>query len=113
MNTSLLHLSVQQLRHAAALRERIEALERQLAGILGGSVPAAAAPVKRRKMSAAGRARIAAAARARWARVRAAKGASGAQAAPKRKMSAAGRARLAALARARWKKVKAMGRSRL
>ncbi len=112
MNTSLLHLSVHQLRQAAAIRERIEGLEKQLAAILGGSV-AGFAPVKRRKMSAAGRAAIAAAARARWARERAAKGIAAAPVAHKRKMSPAAKARLSALAKARWKKVKAQGRSRL
>ncbi len=108
MNTPLAHLSVQELRRAAALRERIERLEKELTQILGGR---AAAPAKRRKMSAAGRARIAAAARKRWAKFR--KG--GASATPKRrrKMGAAAKARLSAMARARWKAAKAAGRTRL
>ena len=61
-------------------------------------------------MSAAGRARLIAAQKARWAKVRAAKAATGQPAAPKkakRTMSAAARARIAAAQKARWAKVKA------
>lgn len=54
-------------------------------------------------MSAAARRKIAAAARARWAKVRA--GAKPAR--KKRKMSAAARAKIAAAARARWAKYRA------
>ncbi len=108
MNTSLAHLSVRELRRAAALRERIERLEKELTQILGGH---AAAPAKRRKMSTAGRARIAAAARKRWAKFR--KGGAGAAPKRRRKMSAAAKARLSAMARARWKAAKAAGRTRL
>ena len=64
-------------------------------------------PTKRkRKMSAAGRAAIAAGARARWAKVKAAKGASTpkAVAKPKRRLSAAGKARIIAATKARWAK---------
>jgi hypothetical protein len=61
-------------------------------------------------MSAAGRARIAAAQKLRWAKLR--KG--GPKVAKRRnKMSAAGRARIAAAARARWAAAKAAGRSTL
>jgi len=56
-----------------------------------------------RKISAAGRARIAAAQRARWAKM---KGKSGMP--KKRTMSAAARKRIAAAQRARWAKVKAV-----
>jgi hypothetical protein len=65
------HLSASQLRRAADLKHKIESLEKQLTRLLSGTA-GAAAPRKRRKMSAAGRARIAAAARARWAKVKAA-----------------------------------------
>jgi hypothetical protein len=67
-------------------------------------------------MSAAGRARVAAAQRARWAKIKAMKGngAKGklptptkAPGRPKRKISAAGRARIAAAQKARWAKLKA------
>jgi hypothetical protein len=75
MNIS--NLSSSQLRRAASIKDLIEALQTKLTKILGGKANGGAAPArpvhKRRKMSAAGRAKIAAAARARWARVKAAK----------------------------------------
>jgi hypothetical protein len=110
---SIISLTPKELRRAANIQERIGSLQKELSRLLGGSVAAGAdAPPKRRKMSRAGRARIAAAARARWAKL---KGKQGAKPARKgrRKMSAAGKARLAAIARARWAKVKASGKSRL
>ena len=57
-------------------------------------------------MSAAGRAAVAAAQKARWAKVKAGKPAAKASA-KKSKMSAAGRAKIAAAQKARWAKVKA------
>jgi len=76
--------SVVALRRAIEITEQIEKLEAELRGLLGGkgsvaSVAAvtdgaAAAPVKkRRKMSPEARARIVAAQKARWAKVRASK----------------------------------------
>jgi len=64
-----------QLRKAASLKEQIASLEKQLAAILGASAPAAPAKPagKKGKMSAAGRARIVAAQKLRWAKIRAAK----------------------------------------
>lgn len=62
-----------------------------------------------KKLSASARARIAAAQRARWAKVRENKGAQ-AKVVPirgKRTLSAAGRKKIAAAQRARWAKVKA------
>jgi hypothetical protein len=56
---------------------------------------------RRRAMSAAGKARIAAAQRKRWAAVKAAKSGP-AKPRPKRKLSAAGRARIIAATKARW-----------
>ena len=64
-------------------------------------------PRKRRKMSAAARKKIAAAARARWAKVKSKKQSSKTVRIAKRKISAAGRARIAAAQRARWAKIKA------
>lgn len=65
-------LSAPQLRKAAALREKIDALTKQLSNILGKtSAPAASAQSARkgkRKMSAAARAKIAAAQKKRWAK---------------------------------------------
>jgi hypothetical protein len=62
----------------------------------------------RRRLSAAGRARIAAAQRARWAKVKASTRQSrNGNGARKRTMSAGARKRIAAAQRARWAKVKA------
>jgi hypothetical protein len=109
----VMHLSAEQLQRAAGVKEQIERLQAQLDSILGTTAPqgnGGAAPKKRRKMSAAGRAAIAAGARARWAKI---KGTASPAQKPKRKISAAGRARLAALARARWKKARAAGKHTL
>src|SRR6266851_6779218 len=104
MNSSLTDLSPKQLRQAADLKERIDSLQHDLAQILGLVAQANHAPAapQKRKMSAAARARIAAGARARWARIKGTASAAPATQ-PKRKMSAAGRARLSAMAKARWK----------
>ncbi len=74
MSASIASLSAQQLRRAADIKEKIQSLEKELEQILGSSIKptTTAAPMKRRKMSAAGRARISAAAKARWAKVKAA-----------------------------------------
>lgn len=74
-NSLLARLTSAQLRRAATFRDRIEKLERQLAKIIGVPEEMTVGTVvrKKRKMSAAWRKKIAAAARARWARVRAAK----------------------------------------
>ena len=62
----------------------------------------------RRSLSAAGRARIAAAQRARWAKLRVVPGKQNVVTMPKKRtMSAAARKRIAAAQRARWAKVKA------
>ncbi len=118
----IVNLSPNQLREAADLQEQILTLKEQLLFVLGESPEAIAPGVaasqkpKTRNMSAAGKARISAAAKARWASFRAAKGfavADGAVSKPKRHLSPAAKARLAAIARARWKKVKAQGKARL
>jgi hypothetical protein len=115
MFTNLSNVSVQQLKRAVVLREQIEKLEHELAGILGeSSAPAAASngTPGRRKMSASARAKIAAAQRARWAKQK--KGAPAVAAKKgKRKMSASARAKIAAAARARWAKAKAANRKTL
>jgi len=69
-------------------------------------------------MSAAGKARIAAAQKARWAKIKAEKPAVKAVVAvkPAKKkftMSAAAKAKLSALAKARWAKIKATGKKTL
>ena len=128
--SNISQLSAAQLRRAAEVQSQIETLQAELAKVLGGAASsstvrvAAVAPVKaagtKRKLSAAGRARIIAASKAYWARVRAGAkpGAAKAvadKASAKKKpvISAAGRAKLAAIAKARWAKVRAAGKSRL
>src|SRR5438477_3962635 len=119
METNFINLTPAQLRRAAGLKERIDALTGELGQIFGdgsgGSSDTGQVKSQRgRHMSAAGRARIAAAARARWAKVRASKGQDGNASkssdpanTKRRTMSAAARAKIAAAARARWARVKA------
>jgi hypothetical protein len=102
---SISSLSAEQLRRAAAIKEQIDSLENELGKILGG---AAVSETGKRVMSASARARIGAAQKARWAKV---KGSGGKT--PRRKMSAAARAKIAAAAKARWAKAKAAGRKSL
>ena len=111
----LLDLSLHDLKRAIGLKEHIERLQARLTDLLGGTAGQAAAPTRKRwTMSTAGRARIAAAARARWAKIHAAKGrAAKAPVKRKRKVSKAARAKLSAAAKARWAKVKKAGHSRL
>jgi hypothetical protein len=109
----MINATPRELRRAADLQEKIQSLQQELNRILGAAVEPASPAPKKRKMSAAGVARIRAAAKARWAKIRAAKrGAKPAKKA-KRKISAAGRARLRALAKARWAQVKKAGKSSL
>jgi hypothetical protein len=93
-------LSSQQLRQAAALKEKIAGLEKKLGQLLGGPAPASAAAQK-----------------ARWAKVKspspAARSAARPLAKSKRQMSAAAKARLSRLAKARWAKVKESGGKKL
>lgn len=111
-------LTVAQLKRAVEIMEEIESLQARLASIGGrgaGRPPGAKGrKTGKRRMSAAGRARIAAAAKARWARYRRGAGATRVAKAPKRKrFSAAARAKLSAAAKARWAKAKASGKSTL
>jgi hypothetical protein len=109
-------LSVQTLRKAADLKEKIVGLEKQLGQILGSSTKSVATktPKKRRGMSAAGRAKIRAAQKLRWSKVKAAKPSAKAKPAKKRRaMSAAAKAKISAAAKARWAKVKAAGKKTL
>jgi hypothetical protein len=118
--TNLQNLTVEQLRRVVAIKVKIERLEAKLAKVGGGRGPGrpradAAAPVvrRRRKMSAAAKARIAAAQRARWAKVKGREAAPATVVKKKRKVDAATKAKLAAIARARWARVKAAGKSAL
>lgn len=150
-------LSAAQLHRAAEVQTKIEALEAELANVLGGTpspvaaptaiappaaptapvvaetkvalpsaakAPVEAAPTKG-KLTAAGRAKIIAASKAYWARVRAGAKTAGvksvvakpvavkAPAKPQGAISAVGRAKLAAMAKARWALIRASGKSKL
>lgn len=107
--TTLQNLTTDQLRKAISIKEEIERLEGELAGITGNGAPAPRKWRKRRRMSRAAKAAIAAAQRARWAKIK------GGKATPKkrRRMSAAGRANIAAAAKVRWARAKAAGKTRL
>jgi hypothetical protein len=108
---SVINLTSSQLRQAANLKEQIASLEKQLEQLLGTTAPAAAKPVVKKKggMSAAGRARVAAAQKARWAKIKAAKTAVKPTKPAKKKftMSAEAKAKISAAAKARWAKIKA------
>ena len=111
------NLTASQLRRAADIKEKIASLQDELSKYLGAPASSTdGAPRKKFKMSAAGRARIIAAQKARWAKVKTAKGSAG-SAKPakkgKRKLSAAARAKIAAAARSRWAKAKAAGKKAL
>ena len=107
----MIHLTPKQLRQAANLKEKIEALGKELSQLFGSTAKpvAAGAQKKKRKMSAAGKAGIVAAQKARWAKVKTAKsGAKAAKPAKKKfRMSAAAKAKIGAAMKARWAKIKA------
>jgi hypothetical protein len=70
-----LNLSVAKLKRMAVLKTRIERLQSQLEALATSASPPSTGKAvrKRRKMSAAARRKISLAAKARWAKVRAAK----------------------------------------
>jgi hypothetical protein len=94
--------SFKALQEAISIRRQIDTLEKRLSSIIGVGAATAASVARggRRRMSAATRAKLAAAARARWARQKA-----GMKTAPAKKkggITAAGRKRLSQLMKARW-----------
>lgn len=105
--STLTNLTSEQLRRAADLKERISALEQELADVLEGTISAggaaSASGEKKRKISAAGIARIKAAQKARWAKYAKERGAKPVRA-KKFTMSAAAKAKIAAAQKARWAK---------
>jgi hypothetical protein len=63
-------LTPQQLRRAASIRERIDALNKELRQLLDGSIRNGTTSTKKRTMRAAAKRKIAAAQRARWAKLK-------------------------------------------
>ena len=94
-------ISVKTLQEAISIRRQIENLEKRLSSILAGAPAKPTAPTGGRYFAPETRAKLAAAARARWARQRAAT-----TAAPTRKrkgqLTPAGRRKLSQLMKARW-----------
>jgi len=99
-------LTVNQLKRAAAIKERVERLNRELNAIFGARSKPGAAVKKIRTMSAAVKRKIAAAQKARWATLRRAKSAvrsvQSVVKAKKKTMSRATRAKLRAKLKAYW-----------
>ena len=99
-------LTINQLKRAAAIKEHIEALNKELGSILGASARSGAASKKKRTMSASVKRKIAAAQKTRWANLRRAKPATlpvkPAGTAKKKTMSPAARAKLSAKLKAYW-----------
>jgi len=74
-NNPLTQLSVQQLKRALSIRQQIDRLEKEIDGLIGGQVARTrkATPTRRKKLSAAAKARISTAMKARWAKIKARK----------------------------------------
>jgi hypothetical protein len=102
------NLSAEALRRAATIKDQIESLQSELDRLLGSSGSSSSG---KRIMSVSARAKIAAAQKARWAKVNG--NAAKSVKTGKRRMSAAARAKIAAAARARWAKGKAAGKKSL
>jgi hypothetical protein len=103
-------LTINQLKRAAAIKERIEALNKELRSILGVSAKSGAAPKKKRTMSASVKRKIAAAQKARWAKLRRARPATHSvkpAAKAKKKVSPATKAKLSAKLKSYWAAKKA------
>ena len=112
---SISNLTSKQLRLAASIKGKIESLKKRIGKLLGSPAKPVieAEPKRRRKMSAAGRARIAAAQKARWAKAKGKQSPAKAVKKAKRKMSAAARAKISAAAKKRWARAKAAGKTKL
>jgi hypothetical protein len=108
---NLLDLTVSQLKRAAAIKEQIEDLNKELRGIVGVPARSGAASKNKRTMSASAKKKIAAAQKARWAKVQGANPSTlpvkRAAKAKKKKMSPAARAKLSAKLKAFWAAKKA------
>ena len=94
-------ISVKDLQEAISIRQQIDSLHRRLSSILRGAPQREAAPTTRgRYFSPATRAKLSAAASARWAKKRGTGGAAPSK--RKGQLTPAGRRRLSQLMKARW-----------
>ena len=106
----MISLTPKQLRKAADIQEKIQSLQQKLEKLLGSTdEPTTTEKPRKRRVSAASKAKMAAAQKKRWAKVKGTTAVKG----PKRKMSAAQKAKLSKMATERWKKVKAQGKKKL
>src|ERR1700688_1795239 len=95
-------LSLEKLEQAISLRKRIHQLEGQLSALFGNTKGSRSSSGKRR-VSPATRAKLAAAAKANWAKRNSKRSASGSKKATKKgKLTPAGRRKLSQLMKARW-----------
>jgi hypothetical protein len=108
---NLLDLTVNQLKLAAAIKEQIEKLNKELRVILGAPAKSGAAPKRNGAMSASVKRKIAATQKARWASLRRAKSAAlsvkPAAKAKKKTVSSATKAKVSAKLKAYWAAKKA------
>src|SRR5262245_22498076 len=96
-----MEISVKDLQEAISIRHQIDNLQRRLSSLLRGAPQRPTTPTAAgRYFSPATRAKLSAAARARWARTRSTGGA--APAARKGQLTPAGRRKLSLLMKARW-----------
>jgi len=94
-------ISVKDLQEAMSIRQQIDNLQQRLSSLLRGAPQRPTGPTARgRYFSPATRAKLAAAARARWARTRGTGGAAPAK--RKGQLTPAGRRKLSQLMKARW-----------
>ena len=110
---NLLDLIISQLKRAAAIKEQIEDLNKELRGILGAPANTRAAPKKKRTMSTATKKQIAAAQKARCAHLRRRSPAAPAKRAAKAKKKTVGpatKAKLSAKLKAYWAAKKKAGK---
>jgi hypothetical protein len=98
-----MELSLKSLEKAVSIRRKIEQLEKQLASIFEPYPSRGARRLGKRRMSAAGRAKIAVAQRSRWAKKKAG-GTVAVSKSPRKQrgLTPAGRKRLSQLMKARW-----------
>mgnify|MGYP007082050051 FL=1 len=108
---NLSDLTINQLKRAAAIKEQIEVLNKELRAILGAPAKSGAAPKTKQTMSASVKRKIAAAQKTRWANLRRAKSATvsvkPAAKAKKKTVSPATKAKLSAKLKAYWAAKKA------
>jgi len=99
-----MHISLNSLEEALSVRRQIDTLEKRLGILLGRGISSDSATEKsHRRISAATREKMGAAARLRWAKIKGG-GVDGVHKSPQKKggITAAGRRRLSQLMRARW-----------